>query len=106
MSNTMFRCPNTGMNVQHLATEPLEQNAVGDVTVVHCPACARIHLINAATGELARDAVGGEHEGVGLEGLGQGIAVVAVVHEEGQGGRELLQLAFPVAQARGVHLHI
>ena len=56
MSNTLFRCPNTGMNVQHLATELSELKALGDVTVVHCPACARIHLINPATGELARDA--------------------------------------------------
>ncbi|MBR0764836.1 hypothetical protein ABIF65_005774 [Bradyrhizobium japonicum] len=54
MSNVLFRCPNTGMNVQHLLGD---SSAKADkvVAVVHCPACARIHLVNVATGELARD---------------------------------------------------
>jgi len=55
MSNTLFRCPNTGMNVQHLIGE-LSSEKERAVVVVTCPACARIHLVNAATGELARDA--------------------------------------------------
>lgn len=57
MFNTLFRCPNTGLNVQHFVGEsPSEKD--GAVVAVNCPACARIHLLNAATGELLRDAKG------------------------------------------------
>jgi len=55
MSNILFRCPNTGMNVQHSITEPASGTSAGAIAVVNCPACARIHLINVATGELSRD---------------------------------------------------
>lgn len=55
MSNILFRCPNTGMNVQHPICEPASGARAEAVLVVHCPACARIHLINVATGELSRD---------------------------------------------------
>lgn len=54
MSNVLFRCPNTGMNVQHLLGNSSEK-ADEVVAVVHCPAGARIHLVSVATGELARD---------------------------------------------------
>ncbi|MBR0733272.1 hypothetical protein JQ595_31440 [Bradyrhizobium japonicum] len=54
MSNVLFRCPNTGMNVQQLLGDSSEKSD-DVVAVVHCPACARIHLVNVATGELARD---------------------------------------------------
>lgn len=56
MSNTLFRCPNTGMNVQHVVAEPSSRKESGAIVAVNCPACARIHLVNVATGELARDA--------------------------------------------------
>ena len=56
MSNSLFRCPNTGMNVQHDVGEASSEKEVGAVVVVNCPACARIHLVNAATGELVSDA--------------------------------------------------
>ena len=58
MSNILFRCPNTGMNVQHLVGEPPPGTAIGAVTVVQCPACARIHLVNVETGEVPRDTRG------------------------------------------------
>ncbi len=54
MPNILFRCPNTGMNVQHFVDESSSAKADGAVAVVHCPACAKIHLVNPATGELAR----------------------------------------------------
>lgn len=56
MSQTLFRCPNTGMNVQHSAGEASSEKKDGALVVVNCPACARIHLVNAATGELVSDA--------------------------------------------------
>ncbi|MCG2626704.1 hypothetical protein L6654_08725 [Bradyrhizobium sp. WYCCWR 13023] len=55
MSNILFRCPNTGMNVQRPISEPASGTSAGAVAVVDCPACARIHLINVSTGELSRD---------------------------------------------------
>lgn len=47
----VFKCPQTGLNVQHrLTAEP------GDAPDTHisvsCPACTRLHLINRATGKL------------------------------------------------------
>lgn len=55
MSNILFRCPNTGMNVQHPIDGSCSGKADGAIAVVDCPACARIHLINVATGELAAE---------------------------------------------------
>jgi len=47
----LFRCPQTGMNVQHwLASEP--DNAEGTHTSVVCPACTRLHFIDSSTGKL------------------------------------------------------
>ncbi|RXH18341.1 hypothetical protein [Bradyrhizobium guangzhouense] len=55
MSKTLFRCPNTGMNVQHHVGEASSETKDGAVVVVSCPACARIHLMNVATGRLVSD---------------------------------------------------
>jgi hypothetical protein len=44
------------MNVQHDVGEASSEKEDGAVVVVNCPACARIHLVNAATGELVSDA--------------------------------------------------
>jgi hypothetical protein len=56
MPNTLFRCPNTGMNVQHFVAESSSGDEHEAIVALNCPACARIHLVNAATGEPARDA--------------------------------------------------
>lgn len=57
-AKTLFRCPNTGMNVQYFADGSSSGKEDGAFVAVDCPACARIHLVNAATGELARDTRG------------------------------------------------
>ncbi len=45
----VFKCPQTGLNVQHLLTdEPGDRTHVS----VSCPACTRFHLIERATGKL------------------------------------------------------
>jgi len=46
----LFRCPTTGMNVQHsLADGPDgEKDRYGSVV---CPACARLHFIHNSTGK-------------------------------------------------------
>jgi hypothetical protein len=51
MDNFVFRCPQTGLNVQH--TWPDEEKSVDDQTYVFvtCPSCTRMHLINRSTGK-------------------------------------------------------
>ena len=55
--NILFKCPTTGMNVQH----SLSGDAAGSVethVMVLCPACASLHLVDAATGRLLGDRSG------------------------------------------------
>lgn len=48
----LFKCPQTGMNVQHrLEDVPADRTHVS----VPCPACTRLHLIDRATGKLLGD---------------------------------------------------
>jgi hypothetical protein len=48
----VFKCPQTGLNVQHrLTDEPADRTHVS----VSCPACTRLHLIERASGQLAGD---------------------------------------------------
>jgi predicted RNA-binding Zn-ribbon protein involved in translation (DUF1610 family) len=48
----VFKCPQTGMNVQHrLSDEPSDRTHVS----MSCPACTRLHLIERSTGKLAGD---------------------------------------------------
>lgn len=48
----VFKCPQTGMNVQHrLADEPTDRTHES----VTCPACTRLHLIDRASGKLLGD---------------------------------------------------
>jgi hypothetical protein len=49
--NFIFRCPNTGMNVQHRIDAP-PASAANEVVAVHCLACSRPHLINVNTFEV------------------------------------------------------
>jgi hypothetical protein len=47
----LFRCSQTGMNVQHwLADAP--DKADETHAPVRCPACTRIHFVNTSTGKL------------------------------------------------------
>ena len=47
----LFKCPNTGMNVQHWLAET--SKAAPDLHVsVTCPACAKVHFIQSSTGKL------------------------------------------------------
>ena len=45
----VFKCPQTGLNVQHrLTDEPGDRTHVS----VSCPACTRLHLIERTSGKL------------------------------------------------------
>lgn len=53
MGNIVFRCPRTGMNVQHWRAEEVTPDTpLGLYDAVPCHACARIHFINRVTGKL------------------------------------------------------
>jgi len=52
MAAFLYRCPNTGLNVQGwVADDPTER---GDETYepLACPACTRTHLVNPKTGRV------------------------------------------------------
>jgi hypothetical protein len=52
MANIIFKCPRTGMNVQHwLADAPADDSHSSYETVV-CQACSRLHFINRSNGKL------------------------------------------------------
>jgi hypothetical protein len=51
MANFVFRCPATGLNVQHQLDEDpdISENEYEAIT---CLACARLHLLNRKTGKV------------------------------------------------------
>ena len=53
MRHVLFRCPRTGLNVQHwLADEVKPDDVRCTYETVSCKACTRLHFINRATGRL------------------------------------------------------
>ena len=58
MPQLVFKCPRTGMNVQHWLDEPETGASPPLYESVVCKACTRIHFINSATGKL----LGGEQD--------------------------------------------
>jgi len=48
----VFKCPNTGMNVQHwMAVLPDDESKDTHISVI-CAACSKLHFINSSTGKL------------------------------------------------------
>ncbi len=63
--NIVFKCPRTGMNVQHRlscvsADTPDAENTHVWVT---CLACGSVHFVNSTTGKLLADSRGHDVEG-------------------------------------------
>ena len=53
MANLIFKCPRTGLNVQHwLAEDAKPGDPDGSYDTVVCQACRGIHFINRSTGKL------------------------------------------------------
>ncbi|MBI5260708.1 MAG: hypothetical protein HY852_02680 [Bradyrhizobium sp.] len=48
LANIVFRCPNTGINVQH-PVEHQEDGSSDSFAPVQCPACVRLHFVNRKT---------------------------------------------------------
>ncbi|ULK96332.1 hypothetical protein [Bradyrhizobium sp. I71] len=49
--NIIFKCPRTGMNVQHWLSGAISDAADAHVSV-RCPACGSLHFVNIATGKM------------------------------------------------------
>jgi hypothetical protein len=53
MGHLIFKCPRTGMNVQHwLADEPGPDDLRCTYETVLCQACSRLHFINRSSRKL------------------------------------------------------
>jgi len=54
MATFIFRCPNTGLNVQGWSAEemPDEPNVYETIT---CTACGQLHLVNQTSGRVLGD---------------------------------------------------
>jgi len=59
MAHVLFRCPNTGANVQHsLDDAPSEfERPHHEYESVTCLACTRLHFVNRLTGKLLGEKV-------------------------------------------------
>lgn len=52
MNNVVFRCPRTGLNVQHRLDQSKPDDPNSAYESVVCEACTRLHFINRSTGRL------------------------------------------------------
>jgi len=52
MSNFVFSCPSTNLNVQHWRDDDDEVALDHEYEGVMCKACGRLHLINRKTGKV------------------------------------------------------
>jgi hypothetical protein len=57
MANLIFKCPRTGLNVQHwLAEDAAPDDSGGNYDPVVCQACNGLHFINRSSGKLLGEA--------------------------------------------------
>jgi len=47
-----FKCPQTGMNVQHSPPATDDDEPKGTHKSIVCPACSKLHFLNRLTGKL------------------------------------------------------
>ena len=53
----VYRCPNTGLNVQgRIESDPIDRET-DSYEAVTCTACTGVHLVNPKTGKLVREEV-------------------------------------------------
>jgi hypothetical protein len=62
MENLIFRCSQTGSNVQFWLSEPTTADRADSYEAVGCPACGRLHLINKTTGRTLSDKMRNDKE--------------------------------------------
>ncbi|MGT2504055.1 hypothetical protein ACVOMS_31095 [Bradyrhizobium guangxiense] len=56
----LFKCPRTGMNVQHRFDDERPERAgpADSYVPVRCPACMSLHFVNSDTGKLLNERSG------------------------------------------------
>ena len=52
MGNVIFKCPHTGLNVQHWLGDSVPEDQSSTYESVICQACNRLHFINRSSGKL------------------------------------------------------
>jgi hypothetical protein len=52
MAPFLYRCPNTGFNVQGWRADEVSPDDANSYESVTCIACQQLHLVNPATGEV------------------------------------------------------
>jgi hypothetical protein len=52
MANLMFKCPRTGLNVQHWLADEAASDVRSTCEPVVCQACTRLHFVNKSNGKL------------------------------------------------------
>ena len=55
MAKLIFRCVQTGMNVQVWLPDEPPTDRADSYESVACPACTRLHLVNKTTGKILGD---------------------------------------------------
>ena len=55
MAKLIFRCVQTGINVQVWLPETAPTERTDSYEAVTCPACGRVHLVNTTTGKMLSD---------------------------------------------------
>jgi hypothetical protein len=55
MAKLIFRCVQTGMNVQVWLPDEAPSDRADSYEAVTCPACTRLHLVNKTTGKILGD---------------------------------------------------
>ena len=58
MESLVFRCAQTGTNVQVWLADSMQPEHDDSYEAVTCPACGRVHLINRKTGRM----LGNKHQ--------------------------------------------
>jgi hypothetical protein len=51
----LFKCPHTGLHVQHWLPSRSEDEPDSKYAAVICPACTRVHFIDGTSGKLLND---------------------------------------------------
>lgn len=52
MAAFLYRCPNTGLNVQGWIADDPAERADESYEAIACTACTRVHLVNPKTGKV------------------------------------------------------
>ena len=52
MANFIYRCPNTGMNVQGWVADDPTEGEGETYQQITCTICTRVHLVNPKTGKV------------------------------------------------------